>query len=64
MDNYKTPAYTRRAIEKYRSSKEQIMLTMDKGTKDRIKAITTKSVSGFISELVLKELERLENKNN
>ena len=36
-------------------------VTMPKGTKDRIKSLGF-SVNGFINDLVLKELDRLENK--
>ena len=56
----KVPEYTKRAIEKYREKFDRVTVALEKGTKDRIRAVSDMSISSFISELVYKELERLE----
>jgi len=56
----KVPEYTQRAIKKYREKFDRVTVSLEKGTKDRIKQVSDLSVSGFISELVYRELERLE----
>ena len=61
MPENKTKDYTRRAIDKYRENKEIISVTLDKGTKDRIKAITDEKPAAFIKRLFLAELARIEN---
>ncbi|MFQ9515306.1 MAG: hypothetical protein ACLRZ9_05710 [Eubacterium sp.] len=60
MDNKnKTPEYTRRAIDKYLNKFESKTIRLPKGTTERIKK-HSESVNGFINNLVLSELERLE----
>ena len=59
MGENKTPAYTRRAIDKYLDKLESKTVRFPKGTTARIKA-QGQSVNGFVNNLVLAELERLE----
>lgn len=59
MGENKTPEYTRKAIDKYLSKLESKTIRFPKGTTERIKA-QGKSVNGFVNDLVLAELERLE----
>ncbi len=56
----KTKSYTRKAIDDYNAKKDKILLTFNKGTKERIEKLTGKKATAFISGLVLAELERLE----
>lgn len=58
----KTPEYTKKAINKYNAKFDRIAVNLPQGTKDKIKALTGKSCNAFISDLVLKELEKIENK--
>lgn len=59
MGENKTPEYTRKAIDKYLSKLESKTIRFPKGTTERIKA-QGKSVNGFVNNLVIAELERLE----
>ena len=54
------PEYTKRAIANYNNKFDRIAVNLPKGTKDRIKELTGQSCNGFISALVLEELERIE----
>ena len=56
----KVPEYTKRAIERYREKFDRVTVSLEKGTKDRIRQVSDLSVSAFISDLVYRELERLE----
>ena len=56
----KTPDYTKRAIAKYKAERDQIMVTLPKGYKERIKNITGLSCNAYISNLVINDIERLE----
>ena len=57
----KVPEYNRKAIDNYNSKFDRIMINTPKGTKERIKELTGLSCNAFISELVIKELDRIEN---
>lgn len=62
MGENKTKDYTRRAIDKYRENKEIISVTLDKGTKERIKAFSgNKAPAAFVREIVMEKLADLEN---
>lgn len=64
MSKNKTKGYTRKAIDKYNANKDRFTLTMDKGTKERIIQLTGyETPTRWISELVSKELDRLEHEN-
>ena len=56
----KTPEYTRRAIEKYQEKFDRISVNLDKGLKDRIKAVSNESLNAFVNRAVRIEIERLE----
>ena len=56
-----TPEYMKKAINNYNNKFDRIAVNLPKGTKERIKELTGKSCNAFMSELALKELERLEN---
>lgn len=58
----KTPEYTKKAIQNYNNKFDRIAVNLPKGTKDRIKALTGKSCNAYVSELVVKDLDSLENK--
>lgn len=45
-----------------KENRDRIGVLLPKGTKERIKAITGMSISSYIVELVLKDLEQRENK--
>lgn len=57
----KTPEYTKRAIQNYNNKWDRIAVNLPIGTKERIKMLTGRSCNAFISELVIKELDRIEN---
>jgi len=54
----KTAGYTMQAISDYQKRKDRIALLAEKGTKDRIKAVTNKSVNEYIMSLVYEQLEK------
>lgn len=55
-----TPEYTKRAIRNYNNKFDRVAVNLPKGSKDRIKELTSKSCNVFLVELALKELDRLE----
>jgi len=57
----KVPAYNLRAINKYNAKFDRVAVNLPIGSKEKIKKLTGKSCNAYISELVLKDLERLEN---
>lgn len=57
----KTPGYTRKAIEKYNSKFDRVNINLPKGTKERVKAVTTESLTNIVCRLLDAELQRLEN---
>lgn len=57
----KTPEYTKKAIQNYNNKFDRVAVNLPKGTKDKIKELTGKSCNAYISELVIKDLENLEN---
>lgn len=59
----KTPEYTKKAIQNYNNKFDRIAVNLPKGTKERIKELTGKSCNAYISELVTKDLDNLENTN-
>nr|DAE33477.1 MAG TPA: hypothetical protein [virus sp. ctQ5V6] len=58
----KTPEYTKKAIQNYNNKFDRIAVNLPKGTKNRIKVLTGKSCNAYVSELVVKDLNSLENK--
>lgn len=59
----KTPEYTKRAAKKYRDKFDILQVRLDKGTKERIKSITSASCSEYVKRLIMDDLERKENGN-
>lgn len=58
----KTTEAQRRAVREYERKNDRLNLVLPAGTKDRIKALNlNKSVTAFIKETVLNELDKLEN---
>ena len=58
----KTPEYTKRAAKKYRDKFDILQVRLDKGTKERIKSITSASCSEYVKRLIMDDLERKETK--
>lgn len=52
----------KRQNEHIKENYDRISITLPKGTKDRIKALTGKSCNAYVSELVVKDLDSLESK--
>lgn len=61
-DKNKTPDYTRKAIDNYNKKFDRITVNFPKGTKERIKELTSKTAGGFAVECVIKELDKIEKK--
>lgn len=59
----KTPEYTKRAAKKYRDKFDILQVRLDKGTKERIKSITSASCSEYVKRLIMDDLEQKENGN-
>ena len=59
----KTPEYTKRAAKKYRDKFDILQVRLDKGTKERIKSITSASGSEYVKRLIMDDLEQKENGN-
>ena len=59
-ENMSVPEYTKRAINKYNSKWDRIAINLPIGYKDKIRGITGKSCNAYISELVIKDIERME----
>lgn len=57
-----TPEYTKKAIQRYNDKFDRVAVNLPKGTKEKIKELTGLSCNKYISELVLKNLELLEEK--
>lgn len=62
LQEYLTNRY-KKQNDRIREEYDRISVTLPKGTKDRIKAQGF-TVNGYINELVLADLERLERKNS
>ncbi len=60
----KTPEYTKKAIQNYNNKFDRVAVNLPKGTKDKIKSLTGKSCNAYISELVVKDLEKIENERD
>lgn len=58
----KTPDYNLKAVQNYNSKFDRVAVNLPKGTKEKIKELTGKSCNAYISELVLADIARLENK--
>lgn len=43
---------------------DRVAVNLPKGTKDKIKSLTGKSCNAYISELVVKDLEKIENERD
>lgn len=56
----KTPSYTKNAINRYNQKFDRVMVNLPLGTKERIKEIKKTSCNKYISELVLRDLEKSE----
>lgn len=56
----KTRTSTKKAIDKYRAEKDTFSVTMEKGTKDRIKTLTSQSINAYLTELITADLNRRE----
>ena len=52
------------AVTRYNQKFDRCAVNLPKGTKDKIKALTGKSINVFINELVKKELDQIEFKKN
>lgn len=61
MAQKKTKEYTLRAQRKYAKKFEHASCNLPKGTKERIKSVTSESLNVFINRLIAAELEQLEN---
>ena len=57
-----TPEYTKKAIQRYNDKFDRVAVNLPKGTKEKIKELTGLSCNKYISDLVLKNLELLEEK--
>lgn len=51
------PKYIKDAQNKYNSKFDLVQVKLPKGTKDRIKSVSDKSLNAFIRDLVLEKLE-------
>ena len=60
----KTPEYTKRAAKKYRDKFDILQVRLDKGTKERIKSITSASCSEYVKRLIMDNLEQKENESS
>lgn len=62
----KVPEYTKRAIKKYKESKERLYLLLETGTKDRIKKKygADVSINGYIKGLIENDLGDVKTNNN
>ena len=56
----KTPEYTRRAIANYQSKFDRVNINLEKGLKDRLKALTGESLNACVNRLIKEEIERRE----
>jgi len=54
----KTPEYTRRAIEKYRSKKYQFVVAVPLEYKEILKNSIDNSVNAYVNELITADLKR------
>lgn len=59
-----TPEYIKRANNNYNSKFDIIQVKFDKGTKERIKAITQESYNDYIKRIVYADLNKAEGKEN
>lgn len=61
MPKKKTADYTRKAIEKYQSKFERFTISLPIGSREKIKAVTGKSLNQYFNDLYLEDMERREN---
>ena len=59
----KTPSYIRNAQNRYNAKFDLVQVKLEKGTKERIKAITGESYNEYIKRLVMDDLERAEHEH-
>lgn len=59
-----TPEYIKRANNNYNSKFDIIQIKFEKGTKERIKAITQESYNDYIKRIVYADLDKAEGKEN
>lgn len=55
-----TPEYDKRASRKYNEKFDRLTAYTPKGTKERIKAVTTETVNAYLCRLINEDLERCE----
>lgn len=60
----KVPEYNLKAINKYNAKFDRIAVNLPKGTKEIIKELTGKSCNAYISDLVIKDIERIKKEQN
>lgn len=60
MPKKKTAEYTRKAIEKYQSKFERFTISLPIGSKEKIKAVTGKSLNQYFNDLYVEDMERRE----
>ena len=58
MPKKKTADYTRKAIEKYQSNFERFTISLPIGSREKIKAVTGKSLNQYFNDLFVEDMER------
>lgn len=58
MPKKKTADYTRKAIEKYQSKFERFTISLPIGSREKIKAVTGKSLNQYFNDLFVEDMER------
>lgn len=58
MPKKKTAIYTRKAIEKYQSKFERFTISLPIGSREKIKAVTGKSLNQYFNDLFVEDMER------
>lgn len=58
----KVPEYTKRAITKYQAKFDRININLEKGLKDRYRAVTDESINAFVNRAVKSFVEAEEKK--
>ena len=58
MPKKKTADYTRKAIEKYQSKFERFTISLPIGSREKINAVTGKSLNQYFNDLFVEDMER------
>ena len=58
----KVPEYTKRAIATYQAKFDRININLEKGLKDRFRAVTSESLNAFVNRTVKSFVETEEKK--